>query len=181
MPQVEKSSSNENVVLSYYQHRCPISTRWSDNDQYGHVNNSIYYHYFDAIANSYLLLHCGLSPQSETAQDVENGGPIGLVIASGCRYWKAIEFPSPLVGGLTIGALGNSSVTYHMAVFSQSDVDKFGQDAKAAATGYFTHVFVDPVSRRPSKMTKRCRAGLLTIACPEVQNAEQRKGDSAKL
>lgn len=175
MASTAKSSTNENVKLSYYRHRAPISTRWSDNDQYGHVNNSIYYHYFDATANSYLLLHCGLNPQSTTSEDIKAGGPIGLVISSGCRYWKPIEFPSPLVGALTIGALGNSSVTYHLAVFSQVDVEEHGDQAEAAATGFLTHVFVDPISRRPSKMTKKCRAGLLAIASEQVESAEKEK------
>lgn len=166
-------SINENVRFAYYKHSCPITTRWSDNDQYGHLNNSIYYQLFDAIANSYLVNESGLNPQSTTVEDVKNGGPIGLVIASGCRYWGSLEFPTPLVGGLTVGKLGSTSVTYHMAVFKASDVESFGGEAKAAASGWFTHVFVDPNSRRPTKMTKRCRESFLRIAADDASRKTQ--------
>lgn len=179
-------SVNHNVDLQYYKHTCPVSTRWSDNDQYGHLNNSIYYHLFDAIANAYLVTQCGLDPQSTSLTVTEtshkdgyhddvasssSGGPIGLVIASGCRYWSSLEFPQPLIGGLTVAKIGRSSVTYHLGVAKASDATSpqtSNETAKVAASGWMTHVFVDPKTRRPVEMTKRCRDALMRIASDEV-------------
>ncbi|BFZ55299.1 hypothetical protein PYCC9005_002339 [Savitreella phatthalungensis] len=102
----------------------PLSTRWSDNDQYGHVNNSVYYTYFDAVANAFLIRRCGLVPVPDAhplpeadAGATGDGGPIGLVVASDCRYHASVEFPRRLLAGLAIAKVGKSSVTYRLAIF----------------------------------------------------------------
>ncbi|ORY80448.1 thioesterase superfamily protein [Protomyces lactucae-debilis] len=145
----------EHKDLAYYKWQTKFCTRFGDNDQYGHVNNSKMYEYFDAIANKYLILHAGLDPQSATE-------PIGLVIASGCRYFAPLEFPDELIGGLTVGKLGKTSVTYHIAVFKE------GNDT-AAAAGHFTHVFVNPKTRRPVPIKETMRDAFLTLLSSEAK------------
>lgn len=167
-------SANEIRLLSYYRHQTPITTRWSDNDQYGHLNNSIYYMLFDALVNQYLILQCGLNTSSTSGEDRPGAGPIGLVIASGCRYHGPVTFPSPLIGGLTIFKLGSSSVTYHVAIFEEGQME-------AAASGWFTHVFVDPKSRRPTAMTKKCRTAFLRIATDQVIQDERQRQVKSQL
>ncbi|CCG80601.1 Thioesterase family protein [Taphrina deformans PYCC 5710] len=151
---------NEERQLSTYPHTCAITTRWSDNDQYGHLNNSVYYFLFDAIVNTYLVRRCGMEPLSRT-------GPIGLVVGSGCRYHGPLSFPDPLQGSMKVVALGRSAVTYHLAV-STADA------TAAAATGWFTHVFVDPTSRRPVPIPPHYRAGFLEIATDSVRKGEEK-------
>ncbi|TDL15071.1 thioesterase [Rickenella mellea] len=125
-------------------------TRWSDNDQYGHINNSIYYHLFDSVINSYLIAHCGISPSSP-----DSSSPIGLVVSSHCEFFQPLSFPQTLVLGLRVNKLGRTSVEYEVGVFSQ-DADE------VAAVGGYTHVFVGKTSRRPVKdgMGEQLRKGL---------------------
>ncbi|KAH7929295.1 thioesterase thiol ester dehydrase-isomerase [Leucogyrophana mollusca] len=120
-------------------------TRWSDNDQYSHINNSIYYHLFDSVVNTYLIEHCGLVP-SASAQ-------IGLVVSSQCQFFAPLSFPQVLDLGLRVTKLGKSSVTYEVGVFEE------GKDAPAAVGGY-THVFVDQVSRKSVPIVTATRDGL---------------------
>ncbi|OJA14958.1 hypothetical protein AZE42_03699 [Rhizopogon vesiculosus] len=122
-------------------------TRWSDNDQYSHVNNSIYYHLFDSVVNAYLLQQCELS--SHSAQ-------IGLVVSSHCQFFSPVSFPQVLDLGLRVVKLGTSSVTYEVAVFEQ------GRDVPAAVGGY-THVFVERASRKSEPMAAALREGLLRL------------------
>ncbi|MCB1837983.1 MAG: acyl-CoA thioesterase [Alcanivoracaceae bacterium] len=120
-----------------YKYFVPITTRWHDNDLYGHVNNVTYYSYFDSVANHYLI-HVG-------KLDIHHGQVIGLVVNSGCSYHAPLEFPDELEGGLRINRLGNSSVEYGIAIFRKGE-------ASPAAEGHFVHVFVDRQSRRPTAM-----------------------------
>lgn len=115
----------------------PITTRWSDNDAYGHVNNAVYYHWFDTTVNNWLL-QAGLL-------DVAAGDPIGLVVESGCLYAQALSYPEPVEIGLTVARLGASSVTYRLGAFAK------GANV-AAAEGRFTHVYVGRSSRRPTEV-----------------------------
>ena len=117
-----------------YRHWTRISTRWHDNDAYGHVNNTVYYGWFDTAVNAWLV-EAGLL-------DIERGDPIGLVVETGCRYAAALAFPQPVEIGLALARLGSSSVTYHLGVFAEGA-------AEAAAEGHFTHVYVGRESRRP--------------------------------
>lgn len=105
----------------------PISTRWADNDIYGHVNNVAYYSYFDTAANYYLIEEGGL--------DITDGSVVGYVVNSGCAYHSPIAYPQELEAGLRVDRLGNSSVQYGIAIFRKGD-------DSAAAHGHFVHVFV---------------------------------------
>lgn len=106
----------------------PISTRWSDNDIYGHVNNVTYYSYFDTAANRYLIEEGGL--------DISDGSIVGYVVNSGCEYHAPITYPETIEAGLRVDRMGNSSVQYGIAIFRAGEED-------AAAHGHFIHVFVD--------------------------------------
>ena len=128
-----------------------VTTRWTDNDVYGHVNNAVFYFYFDSVANRYLIEEGGL--------DIHTSDVIGLVVESGCHYHAPIDYPSVLRVGLRVNRLGNRSVTYGLAVFT-SDVDE------AVAHGYFSHVFVDRETRRPVEVPAQLRAALERLVVP---------------
>jgi acyl-CoA thioester hydrolase len=131
-----------------YLHFQPISTRWSDNDIYGHVNNVAYYSYFDSVANHFLISEGGL--------DIHEGEIIGLVVSSGCHYHAALAYPDKLEAGLRVNRLGNSSVEYGLAIFREGE-------EMAAAEGHFIHVFVDRISRRPTPIPELLRSALKTL------------------
>jgi acyl-CoA thioester hydrolase len=128
-----------------YRHWSTIQTLWADNDVYGHVNNAVHYRWFDTVVNSWLIEHGLLDPQG--------GGPIGLVVETGCRYAASASFPDPVEIGLTITRIGGSSVNYQLGVFLEGQPDPIAQ-------GHFTHVYVDPDSRRPVSMPDPMRAEL---------------------
>ncbi len=136
-----------------YPHRLPIATRWMDNDVYGHVNNVVYYSYFDTVINRWLIDEGGL--------DIHGGAVIGLCVESRCSYLAPVAYPDALEAGLRVAHLGRSSVRYEIAIFTAGD------DA-AAAQGEFTHVFVDRATRRPVEMPPRLRQALarLAVAAP---------------
>jgi acyl-CoA thioester hydrolase len=132
-----------------YPHRMTITTRWNDNDVYGHVNNVEYYAFFDTIINAYLIREGGL--------DIHGGPAIGLCAESHCSFTAAIEFPENVDAGLRVGHLGRSSVKYEIGLF--------GQDGDApAATGWFVHVFVDRRDRRPVPIPPAIRGALEKLA-----------------
>ncbi|KAF7330490.1 Thioesterase/thiol ester dehydrase-isomerase [Mycena venus] len=120
-------------------------TRWSDNDQYSHVNNAVYYLWFDSIVNTYLMERCRLDPPTSQL--------IGLVISSFCEFFAPLSFPQVVDLGLRVNKLGNSSVTYEVGVFAE------GRDEPAAVGGY-THVFVKRVERKSAPMASEMREGL---------------------
>lgn len=123
----------------------PITTRWMDNDIYGHVNNVHYYSYFDTVANTYLIQQAGL--------DIHDGDIIGYIANSQCDYKKAISFPEKIEGGFRVNRLGNSSVEYGIAIFKEGDND-------CCAFGTFTHVFVDRKTERPVPISTPMRTAL---------------------
>lgn len=123
----------------------------SDNDQYSHINNSVYYHLFDSIVNAYLIAHCELSPQTS--------GSIGLVVSSHCQFFSPLSFPEVLDLGLRVNHLGKSSVTYEVGIFREGSMEP-------AAVGGYTHVFVDAVSRKTSQIVERTREGLHRLSVP---------------
>jgi acyl-CoA thioester hydrolase len=125
-----------------------IGTRWADNDAYGHVNNTVYYAWFDTAVNAWLI-EAGLL-------DVAAGDPIGLVVETGCRYAAPLAFPEPVEIGLAVERLGTSSVTYRLGVFARGE-------AEAAAEGHFTHVYVGRESREPVALPAAWREKLGTI------------------
>ena len=135
-----------------YPHHAPITTRWMDNDVYGHVNNVTYYSYFDTAANAYLIERGGL--------DIHGGDVIGLVVESACQYHAPVAFPAPLVAGLRVDRLGTRAVTYGLAIFD----DRAAEPDLAAAHGHFVHVFVDRATRRPVPIPPPLRDALAAIA-----------------
>ena len=121
-------------VRDDYRHFQPITTRWHDNDAYGHVNNVTYYSFFDTAVNTYLIEQGGL--------DIHDGEVVGFVVSSACDYFASIAFPECIEVGLRVGKLGNSSVQYELAVFKAGEQE-------ACAAGRFVHVFVDRASNQP--------------------------------
>ena len=128
-----------------YPHVLTIPTRWKDNDVYGHVNNVVYYSFFDTAINAWLIEEGGL--------DIHGGSVIGVCAESHCEYRGALEFPHPVEAHLRVGKLGRSSVRYELALFRP-------EAAEPAATGWFVHVFVDRESRAPVEMPASIRASL---------------------
>ena len=122
-----------------------ISTRWMDNDVYGHMNNVVHYSLFDTAVNGWLI--------EQGVLDFHFGDQIGLVVETGCRYFAEIAFPDLVHAGLCVARLGTSSVRYEVGLF-RNDEDT------AAAEGFFVHVYVDRVTRRPKPLGDRLRAAL---------------------
>jgi len=161
----QRRRSDYTFFLSY-------PTRWSDNDQYVHVNNAIYYHLFDAVVNTYLIQHCGLAP----TQPDSDGNQIGLVVSSFCEFFSPLSFPDVLDLGLRVAQLGRSSVTYEVGVFKSLGEDSTlrSEDAPAAVGGY-THVFVDKNSRTSVEMNPRTRIGLAKLVTPVTRPSNRAK------
>ncbi|MEW9580958.1 acyl-CoA thioesterase [Paraburkholderia sp. DGU8] len=136
-----------------YPHFLPITTRWMDNDVYGHVNNVVYYSYFDTVVNEYLI-HAGVL-------DFEHGATIGLVVETHCSYFTPLVFPERVEAGLRVARLGTSSVRYEVGLFREGD-------EQAAAQGHFVHVYVERVARRPVSLPAELRAALEPL-CPATQ------------
>ena len=125
-----------------------METRWADNDAYAHVNNVVYYAFFDSAVNRHLIEHGALQ--------IGTSKVIGLVVESQCRYFSSIGFPDVVTVGLRVAHLGNSSVRYEIAIFrNQEDV--------ASALGYFVHVYVDRESSRPTTIPQAVRAVLAAL------------------
>ena len=131
-----------------YRHFTTISTRWADNDAYGHVNNTVYYEWFDTVVNEWLI--------GQGLLDIDAGNPIGLVVQTGCSYLAPLAFPGDVELGLGVEQLGASSVTYRIGVFAS------GAD-EPVAQGHFTHVYVDRDSRRPTALPDYWRKKLETL------------------
>lgn len=142
----EKTVAEHRVA---YRHFLPIATRWMDNDAYGHVNNVVYYAYFDTVVNAYLI--------AAGVLDIANSPVIGLVVETGCKYFSAVAFPDEIDAGLRVAKLGNSSVRYEIALFRR------GNDV-AVAQGHFVHVYVERTSRRPVPLPGPLRKALNNIA-----------------
>ena len=113
-----------------------IDTRWMDNYVYGHVNNVVYYCWFDTAVNAHLI--------EQGALDIHHGETIGLVIETQCNYFAPLAFPQTIEAGIRVAKLGSSSVRYEIGLFAQ------GEDL-CAARGHFVHVYVDKENRRPVK------------------------------
>jgi acyl-CoA thioester hydrolase len=128
-----------------YPHVSTITTRWMDNDVYGHVNNVQYYSYFDTVVNRYLI--------RAGALDIHHGQTIGLVVETQCNYFAPLAFPDDVEAGIRVAHIGSSSVRYEVGLFAP------GREA-AAAQGHFVHVYVDRASRRPSGLPDALRAAL---------------------
>jgi acyl-CoA thioester hydrolase len=132
-----------------YPHFLDIPTRWMDNDVYGHVNNVVYYSYFDTVINEYLVRAGGLDIGSSTA--------VGVCAESLCRYRAPLAFPEPVEAGLRVAHLGRASVRYEIGLF------KAGEE-EAAAQGHFVHVFVDRADMTPVPIPDTIRKALERLA-----------------
>jgi len=125
-----------------YEHFLEIPTRWRDNDVYQHVNNVVYYSFFDTVINDYLM--------KEGALDYENGVTIGLAVESHCEFHKPIKFPQNVHAGLRISSLGTSSVRYEVGIFVENE-------AHCVAHGHFVHVFVKRPENKPTPIPSELR------------------------
>jgi acyl-CoA thioester hydrolase len=137
-------AKNRNEYLHFH----PITTRWMDNDAYGHVNNVVYYSWFDTIVNQFLIANRVL--------DIERSPVIGLVIETQCNYFASVAFPDRVTAGLRVASLGTSSVRYEVAIFRE-------EEESAAAQGHFVHVYVDRATRKPSAIPDPMRKLLESI------------------
>lgn len=127
----------------------PITTRWADNDAYGHVNNTVYYSWFDTVVNAWLI--------EQELLDLAAGDPIGLVVETGCRYAFPLAYPEPIEVGLAVETIVKSSVRYRLAVFAKNRDE-------ASAEGHFVHVYVERDTRRPVALPQSWRDKLMTIS-----------------
>jgi acyl-CoA thioester hydrolase len=125
-----------------------IGTRWMDNDVYGHVNNVVYYSWFDTAVNAWLI--------EQGALDIHAGEVIGLVIETQCNYFAPLAFPQTIEAGVRVAHLGSSSVRYEVGLFAQDE-------PLAAACGHFVHVYVDRQTRRPVALPEKLKHTLETI------------------
>jgi acyl-CoA thioester hydrolase len=133
---------------SFYAVWREVSTRWSDNDAYGHANNVVYYEWFDSAVNAWLI--------ENRLLDVIAGDPIGLVVETGCRFASPLAFPQPVEVGLAVERIGNSSVRYVLGIFAENE-------SEASAEGHFIHVYVDRASRTPVPLPDAWRKKLETL------------------
>lgn len=135
-------------VRAGYRHFQRITTRWIDNDAYGHVNNVVYLSWFDTVVNEYLMRSKILDPR--------NGGVVGFVVETQCRYLAPLAFPQAVEAGLRVSKIGTSSVRYEIAIFAE-DADA------ASAQGHFVHVYVDRSTRKPTLLPAALRTVLQGI------------------
>jgi acyl-CoA thioester hydrolase len=140
-------------LREHYPHRSSITTRWMDNDVYGHVNNVQYYSFFDTVVNRYLI--------QAGALDIHAGATIGLVVETHCNYFAPLAFPQDVEAGLRVAHMGSSSVRYEVGLFAPGE-------PLAAAQGHFVHVYVDRETRRPVKLPPALLDALapLRVAAP---------------
>lgn len=135
-------------LRSEYKVFYPITTRWMDNDLYGHVNNVVYYSYFDSVINRYLIDKGGL--------DIHSAPVVGYVVNSGCNYISPVGYPDHLEAGLRVDKIGNTSVQYGIAVFKEGSL-------VAAAYGHVVHVFVNRSLNKPDAIPLKMRNELEKI------------------
>lgn len=136
MSQIPKEKPQATSRSAYKVFRT-LGTRWMDNDAYGHVNNVVYYSWFDTAVNAYLI--------EQGVLDIERGAIIGLVVETQCNYFAPLAFPQTVEAGLRVARLGSSSVRYEVGLFAQGE-------PWSAARGHFVHVYVDRQSRQPTPL-----------------------------
>ena len=137
-----------NEMREQYAHTVVLDTRWMDNDAYGHVNNVVYYSFFDTAVNRWLI--------EQGVLDVAASPAIGLVVETGCRYFQSIAFPDRVTAGLRVAHVGRSSVRYEIGLFRNDE-------REAAAVGHFVHVYVDRATRRTTPVPDDVRAALAAL------------------
>ena len=132
-----------------YRHSLTITTRWMDNDIYGHINNVQYYSYFDTVINRFLI--------EQGVLDIHAGEVIGLAVESHCNYFSSAAFPDDIEAGLRVASLGRSSVRYEIGLFVA------GREM-AIAQGHFVHVYVERQNNRPTDLPRELRVALAALA-----------------
>ena len=133
----------------YYRHFLTIPTRWMDNDVYGHVNNVVYYSFFDTVVNKFLM--------EERQLDYSKGEVVGLVVETKCQYFAPIAFPDVVVAGIKVAHIGTSSVRYEIGLFKNDE-------EKPAAEGHFVHVYVTRSTNKPTPLSSEMRSILEKIS-----------------
>jgi acyl-CoA thioester hydrolase len=131
-----------------FRHFRTITTRWMDNDVYRHVNNVVYYSFFDTAVNQYLL--------EQGVLDIAESPEVGLVVETQCSYFASLAFPDLVHAGLRVTRIGGSSVRYGVGLFRNDD-------ATACAQGRFVHVYVDRATQRPVSVPEAVRTALLPL------------------
>jgi acyl-CoA thioester hydrolase len=144
----QPSSRPQPATRAFYRAFRTIGTRWMDNDAYGHVNNVVYYSWFDTVVNGHLI--------ERGALDIHRGDVIGLVVETQCNYFAPIEFPQAVEAGLRVAHAGSSSVRYEVGLFAQGE-------PLTAAKGHFVHVYVERRSRRPVPLPQRLMDALAAL------------------
>lgn len=134
-----------------YRHFRSLASRWEDNDIYGHINNVVYYSFFDTAVNAHLI--------EAGALDIHGGDVIGLVIETGCNYFAPLAFPQTVDAGIRVAHIGTSSVRYEVGLFGASE-------PLSAAAGHFVHVYVDRQTRRPVALPTALRQALALLLVP---------------
>ena len=142
-------SNNSNMGCDYYRHFLTIPTRWMDNDVYGHVNNVVYYSFFDTVVNKFLM--------EERQLDYSKGEVVGLVVETKCQYFAPIAFPDVVVAGIKVAHIGTSSVRYEIGLF-KNDEDN------PAAEGHFVHLYVTRSGNKPTPLSTQMRSVLAKIS-----------------
>ena len=135
-------------LRSQYVQFMPVQTRWMDNDVYGHVNNVVYYSFFDTAVNRYLI--------DEGVLDIRAGDTVGFVVETSCSYEKPIAFPDRVTAGIRVARIGTSSVRYEIGIFRNDDDE-------SSAHGHFVHVYVDRAAERSRAIPEAMRAALEKI------------------
>lgn len=145
---MRSGSKNPPAVREGFVHFLSIPTRWMDNDVYGHVNNVVYYAYFDTVICRYLIVEAKL--------DILNGPVLPFTVENGCRYHRSLTFPRVIDAGLRVVRIGNSSVRYEIALFGEGA-------QQCAAEGYFVDVFVDRITHRSVTIPTDIRQSLANL------------------
>lgn len=143
------SARKEPDTRDDYCHFMVITTRWMDNDVYGHINNVQYYSYFDTAVNRYLI--------EQGVLDIHEGEIIGLVVETHCNFFSSAAFPDDIEAGIRVAHLGRSSVRYEVGLFLENSVT-------AIAQGHFVHVYVDRASQKPVEIPPALRSALAVLA-----------------
>ena len=141
--------NTSNIGRDHYRHFLTIPTRWMDNDVYGHVNNVVYYSFFDTVVNKFLM--------EERQLDYSKGEVVGLVVETKCQYFAPIAFPDVVVAGIKVAHIGTSSVRYEIGLFKNDE-------EKPAAEGHFVHVYVTRSTNKPTPLSSEMRSILEKIS-----------------
>ena len=148
MSEVSPAGRPQARLRSHYRVFRDIGTRWMDNDVYGHINNVVYYSWFDTAVNAHLI--------EQGALDIHQGAVIGLVVETQCHYFAPLAFPQTVQAGLRVAQLGRSSVRYEVGLFAE------GAETTAAC-GHFVHVYVDRATQRPVHLPESLKNTLETL------------------